>query len=119
MRPAVFANLPRESRLAREEIFGPVVAVERISGLDDAIRRANEVEYGLAAAIVTRDLGNALRFAREVEAGIVKVNSATTGVALNAPFGGLKHSSNQAAKEQAGATVMDFYTHIKTVYLAA
>ena len=119
IRPTIFAEVPPQSCLAREEIFGPVLAVQRISGLDEAIRLANDVEYGLAAAIVTRDLAQALRFAREVDAGIVKVNSPTTGVALNAPFGGLKHSSNQAAKEQAGATVMDFYTHLKTVYLAA
>jgi aldehyde dehydrogenase (NAD+) len=115
----VFCDLPAESRLLREEIFGPVITVQRIAGIDDAIRRANDSDYALAAAIVTTNVAHALRFAREVEAGVVKVNAPTTGVALNAPFGGFRHSSNQAAKEQSGATVMDFYSRIKTVYLAA
>ena len=119
VRPTVFVDLPRESRLLREEIFGPVVTVQRVAGIDDAIRIANETEYALAAAVLTANLANALRFAREVDAGVVKVNAPTTGVALNAPFGGFRHSSNQAAKEQSGATVMDFYSRIKTVYLAA
>jgi aldehyde dehydrogenase (NAD+) len=79
----------------------------------------NDTEYGLSTAVITRDVGAVLRFARETDTGLIKVNSPTTGVALNAPFGGFRHSSNQAAKEQAGATVMDFYTKLKTVYLAA
>jgi aldehyde dehydrogenase (NAD+) len=119
VRPTVFTEVPRESRLLREEIFGPVVAVRGFDSLDDAIALANDTEYGLATSVVTNDLGAVLRMAREIETGILKVNSPTTGVALNAPFGGFKHSSNQAAKEQAGANVMDFYTRIKTVYLAA
>jgi aldehyde dehydrogenase (NAD+) len=118
VRPTVFADVPAESRLLREEIFGPVVTVQRVAGIDEAIRVANDTEYGLAAAVVTTNLANALRFAREVDAGMIKVNGPTTGVALNAPFGGFRHSSNQAAKEQSGATVMDFYSRIKTVYLA-
>ena len=116
--PAVFAEVPRGARITREEIFGPVVAVERIGGLDEAVELANQVEYGLAASIVTRDLGQATVFASRIDAGVIKVNSPTTGVALTAPFGGVKHSSNQVYKEQAGAGVMDFYTTTKTVYLS-
>jgi alpha-ketoglutaric semialdehyde dehydrogenase len=116
--PTVFVDVPPESRLSREEIFGPVLCVSRVASYEEAIRQANAVEYGLAASIVTRDMGRALSFASDIEAGIVKVNSATGGVALNAPFGGLKHSSNQTNKEQAGHGVMDFYTRTKTVYLA-
>jgi aldehyde dehydrogenase (NAD+) len=119
VRPTVFVDLPASSRLLREEIFGPVVTVQRIADLDDAIGIANDTEYGLAAAVITSNLEHALRFAHGVDAGVVKVNAPTTGVALTAPFGGFRHSSNQAAKEQAGATVMDFYSRIKTVYLAA
>jgi aldehyde dehydrogenase (NAD+) len=115
--PAVIADVPASSRLLREEIFGPVVAVRAIDGLDEAIAIADETEYGLAVSLVTNDLPSVLRFARETRHGIVKVNAPTTGVSLNAPFGGFKHSSNQAAKEQGGANVMDFYTRIKTVYL--
>ena len=119
VRPAVIAELPATSRLLREEIFGPVIAVRAIDALDEAIAIADETEYGLAISLVTNDLAAVLRFARETQHGIVKVNGPTTGVSLNAPFGGFKHSSNQAAKEQGGANVMDFYTRIKTVYLGA
>ena len=115
--PAVVADVPDGSRLLREEIFGPVVALRAFDTLDEAIAIADETEYGLAVALVTNHLPSVLRFARETRHGIVKVNSPTTGVSLNAPFGGFKHSSNQAAKEQGGATVMDFYSRIKTVYL--
>jgi alpha-ketoglutaric semialdehyde dehydrogenase len=119
VRPTVFAELPHSSRLLREEIFGPVIAIRRFERIDDAIQIVNETEYGLAASIVTNDLSSVLRFAREADAGLIKVNSPTTGVAINAPFGGFRHSSNQAAKEQSGANVMDFYSRLKTVYLAA
>lgn len=119
IRPAVVSDLPRDSRLWREEIFGPVVALRPIDSLDEAIALADDTEYGLAVSLVTGDLSSVLRFARETQHGIVKVNSPTTGVSLNAPFGGLKHSSNQAAKEQGGANVMDFYSRIKTIYLGA
>jgi len=119
VRPTVFADVPRESALLRDEIFGPVVAVRSFDSLDEAIALVNATEYGLATSVITNDLSAVLRLAREIDSGIIKVNSPTTGVALNAPFGGVKHSSNQAAKEQAGANVMDFYTQQKTVYLAA
>jgi aldehyde dehydrogenase (NAD+) len=117
--PTVFVDVPRSSRLSREEIFGPVMCVSRAAGYEEAMEEANAVEYGLAASVVTGDLSRALAFARDIEAGVIKVNSATGGVALSAPFGGLKHSSNQTNKEQAGHGVMDFYTRTKTVYLAS
>lgn len=116
--PTVFVDVPQTSRLSREEIFGPVVCVSRAASYEDAVQQANAVEYGLAASIVTRDMSRALSFAEDIEAGIVKINSATGGVSLLAPFGGFKHSSNQTNKEQAGHGVMDFYTRTKTVYLA-
>ena len=62
-------------------------------------------------------MASILKIAQKTQHGVVKVNSPTTGVALNAPFGGFKHSSNQSAKEQGGANVMDFYSRIKSVYL--
>lgn len=117
--PTVFVDVPPDSRLSREEIFGPVVCVSRVASYEEALRQANDVEYGLAASVVTRDMDRALAFVRDIEAGIVKINGATSGVSLTAPFGGLKHSSNQTSKEQAGHGVMDFYTRTKTVYLAA
>lgn len=117
--PTIFVDVPPDSRLSREEIFGPVMCISRAADYADALRQANAVEYGLAASIVTADLSRALSFARDIEAGVIKVNSATGGVALSAPFGGIKHSSNQTNKEQAGHGVMDFYTRTKTVYLGS
>ena len=71
---------------------------------------------GLSASIVTRDLKKALRYADQIEAGVVKVNQISTGLALQAPFGGVKKSSTDSFKEQ-GAGAIEFYTKIKTVYV--
>ena len=117
--PTILAGVERGSRLSRTEVFGPVVGFETVDGLDDAIASANDVEYGLAAAICTRDLGAAQRFAAEVEAGMVKVNRPTVGAAMNAPFGGIKQSGTGVHKEQLGPTVMDFYTVSRTVFLGS
>jgi acyl-CoA reductase-like NAD-dependent aldehyde dehydrogenase len=117
--PTVLTGVARGSALSRTEVFGPVIGVEVVSGLDEAIASANDVEYGLAAAICTRDLAAAQRFAAEVEAGMVKVNRPTVGAALNAPFGGIKQSGTGVHKEQLGPTVMDFYTVSRTVFLGS
>ncbi|WP_406044595.1 aldehyde dehydrogenase family protein [Micromonospora sp. NBC_00898] len=119
VRPAVFTDVDPSSPLAQEEIFGPVLSVLRVDSFDDAISVANDTAYGLSAGIVTRDLGRALEFARRVDSGLVKVNQPTTGMAMNAPFGGLKNSSTQTFKEQAGETMMHFYTVDKTVYVGS
>jgi aldehyde dehydrogenase (NAD+) len=116
-RPAIFTDVESSSRLAQQEVFGPVLSMHRASSFEEAVEIANHSEYGLSAGIVTGSLERALRFAREVEAGVVKVNQPTTGVAINAPFGGIKHSSSQTYKEQAGDTMMKFYTIDKTVYI--
>ncbi|MEO6885519.1 MAG: aldehyde dehydrogenase family protein [Jatrophihabitantaceae bacterium] len=118
-RPAVLTGVEPDSALAQQEVFGPVLAVLRAGSYDEAIAIANGTEYGLSAGIVTRDLGRAMDFARRMDSGIVKVNLPTTGVAMNAPFGGVKNSSTQTFKEQAGDTMMHFYTVDKTVYLSS
>ena len=96
-----------------------MLAVLRVGSFDEAIQLAGATRYGLSAGIVTNDLGRAMRFAREVPAGLVKINQTTTGQSMNAPFGGLKDSSTQTSKEQAGEAMMTFYTADKTVYLSA
>src|SRR5437868_8617135 len=117
-RPAVITGVARGSRLAREEIFGPVLAFQVAEDFDDAVELANDTAYGLASGIVTRDLNMALEFARRSRTGVVKVNQPTTGMAVNVPFGGLKASSTQTYKEQAGASMMLFYTQEKSVYVS-
>ncbi len=119
VRPAVLTDVTPDSAIARQEVFGPVLAMLRVGSFDQAVAVANGTEYGLSAGIVTRDVGRALEFARRVDSGVVKVNLPTTGVAANAPFGGVKNSSTQTFKEQAGDTMMHFYTVDKTVYLGS
>lgn len=114
--PAVFADVTPGMRIAREEIFGPVLAVLSVPSFDAACALANDSEYGLTAGICTRDLARAHAFCERVEAGVIKVNRGTTGNALNAPFGGLKMSSTDSIKEQ-GTAALDFFTRTKTVYI--
>jgi len=112
--PAIFSQVKPQMRIAQEEIFGPVLAIIEAEDFDDSIKIANQVEYGLSASICTRDLGRAERFTRLIEAGMVKINQPTTGVALNAPFGGIKKSSSETYREQ-GRIALDFFTRVKTV----
>ncbi|HKZ02896.1 MAG TPA: aldehyde dehydrogenase family protein [Pyrinomonadaceae bacterium] len=114
--PAIFSQVKPQMRIAQEEIFGPVLAIIEAEDFDEAIMIANQVEYGLSASICTRDLGRAERFTRLIEAGMVKINQPTTGVALNAPFGGTKKSSSETYREQ-GRIALDFFTRVKTVSL--
>ena len=114
--PTVFDCVDVHSRLAQEEVFGPVIGIVRASDLDDALVKANAVGYGLAASVVTNDLRRAMTFVDRIEAGVVKVNEPTTGIALQAPFGGFKQSSANTFKEQ-GSSAVEFYTRTKTVYM--
>jgi aldehyde dehydrogenase (NAD+) len=113
--PTVFDRVRPDMRIAQEEIFGPVVAVIEARDFDEAVALANDTRFGLSASIVTRDLGLALRFIREIQAGIVHVNSQTAGAEPQVPFGGFKGSSS-GTREQ-GKAAREFFTQIKTVYL--
>jgi len=113
--PTVFDGVRPDMRIAQEEIFGPVVGLIEAQGFDEAVALANQSRFGLSASVVTRDLGLAMRFIREIEAGIVHVNSQTAGAEPQVPFGGFKHSSS-GSREQ-GKAARDFFTQIKTVYL--
>jgi aldehyde dehydrogenase (NAD+) len=113
--PAIFSEVSNDARIAREEIFGPVIAVIEAENYADAIAKANASEYGLSAAIATRNPRVMHDFVRDIESGTVKINRTTTGNLINAPFGGLKRSSTSTFRE-AGRTGLEFYTQIKTVY---
>ena len=115
--PTVLTDVEPGSALSCNEVFGPVVGFERIDGIDEAIASANAVEYGLSAAVCTRNLAAAQRCAAEIQAGMVRINRPTVGAAFNAPFGGIKQSGTATHKEQLGPTVMDFYTVMRTVWL--
>jgi acyl-CoA reductase-like NAD-dependent aldehyde dehydrogenase len=113
--PAIFAGVTNAMRIAREEIFGPVIGLIEVTSYADAIAKANDTEYGLSAAIATRNPRYIHDFANDIESGTVKINRATTGNLINAPFGGLKRSSTSTFRES-GRTGLEFYTQIKTVY---
>lgn len=113
--PTIYADVPEDHALIREEIFGPVLCVNAVEDFDDAIRRANDSELGLSSGIFTRDLGAALRFARETQSGLVHVNRETAGVEVNAPFGGVKSSSSMNREQ--GLAAREFFTVEKTVYI--
>lgn len=113
--PALVEGPGPDSAIAREELFGPVLATFPASDLDEAVALANRTEYGLSASIFTKDIRTALAFARRIEAGLVRVNGDTTGVDPHAPFGGTKGSSS-GSREQ-GPAARDFYTEIKTVQI--
>lgn len=114
--PAVVTGLDEAHPVVTEEIFGPIIAVVHADHLDQAIEVVNRSVYGLAAGICTRSLAAAQHFAESVQAGVIKVNRPTTGLDLNAPFGGVKASSTNTFREQ-GLGALDFYTWTKSVYL--
>jgi aldehyde dehydrogenase (NAD+) len=113
--PTVFADVDPEMRIAQEEVFGPVLAVLRVSDFDEAVAVANGVDYGLSASVFTGDMARAREFTRRVEAGVVKVNGTTSGSDIQMPFGGMKASSSETHKEL-GQRAYEFYTHEKAVY---
>ncbi|MFA6001019.1 MAG: aldehyde dehydrogenase family protein [Thermoleophilia bacterium] len=113
--PTVFGDVKADMRIAQEEIFGPVLAIIPVTGFEEAMRVANEVRFGLSAAICTQDISRAMEFVDRIEAGLVHVNSPTVGAEVQVPFGGMKDSST-GTREQ-GRVAVEFYTEIKTVYL--
>ncbi len=112
--PTLFEGLSDDAFLSCQEVFGPVTSLYRFSSLDEALRRANAVEYGLSASIYTASLASSRQFAQEIEAGIVRINGQTAGADVHVPFGGVK-SSGFGPHEQ-GRAARDFYTEVVTVY---
>ena len=115
--PTLLTGVDPGMALSCEEVFGPVVGVEVVADLDDALKRANATPYGLTAALCTTSLAAAHRFAADIQAGMVRINRPTVGAAFNAPFGGIKASGTGMHKEQLGPTVMDFYVRSRTIFL--
>ena len=112
--PTVFEGLADDAELSCEEVFGPVTSLYRFTTFDEALERANAVRFGLSASIFTRDLREAHRFASEMGAGIIHVNSQTAGAEVHVPFGGIK-GSGWGPHEQ-GRAALEFYTETVTVY---
>jgi len=113
--PALVEVEDARSPLVQEEVFAPVTAVLKAGSAEDALRLANDVRYGLVAAVFTSDLDRALTLGSRLEVGMVRINAPTTGVDYHAPFGGSKASS-LGPREQ-GLAAREFYTETRTMLI--
>jgi len=111
--PTIFDNVSNDMRIAREEIFGPVVGIIPFDSEEEALRLANDTPYGLSGSIWSRDIGRALRAAKSLQAGVISVNS-NSSVHTEAPFGGYKMSG---IGRELGMHALDLYTEIKNVFV--
>jgi aldehyde dehydrogenase (NAD+) len=114
-KPTVFTEVKPHSRLAQEEIFGPVLSVIRTKSIDEGIEIMNNTIYGLSSSVYTNNVNHAYRAIRDVKAGITYINAPTIGAEAHMPFGGVKQTGN--GHREGGWTVYDFFSEWKTVYV--
>lgn len=115
--PTLFEHVTSDMSIAQDEIFGPVLALLKVDSTEEAITIANDVRYGLSASIFTTKIEEMMRFIQDIEAGMVRVNAESSGVELQAPFGGLKESSSYSREQ--GQAAIEFFTSIKTITMKA
>jgi len=113
--PTIFVDVTPKMRIAKEEIFGPVLSVIKVKSLEEAIDVLNNTKYGLSSSIYTQDVNAAFKAIRDIEAGITYINGPTIGAEAHMPFGGVKETGN--GHREGGWTVYDFFTEWKTVYV--
>ncbi|HEX2452817.1 MAG TPA: aldehyde dehydrogenase family protein [Vicinamibacterales bacterium] len=113
--PTIFADVAPSMRIAKEEIFGPVVSVIPCRSLDEAIQIGNGVEYGLSASIYTQDINRAFTAMRDLYTGIFYVNAPTIGAEVHLPFGGTKNTGN--GHREAGGAALDVFSEWKSIYV--
>jgi aldehyde dehydrogenase (NAD+) len=113
--PTIFDGVAPSMRIFKEEIFGPVLSVATASSLDEALRFANAVEYGLTTSIFTSDITSVMKFIDEVETGMVHVNEPTVGGEAQLPFGGTK--STGVGEREMAEEGLNFFTELKTVFI--
>ena len=114
IRPTIFTDTPEDAKIMREEVFGPVVNINTFHSEEEALAKANDTEYGLYAAIYTKNIDRAMRFAQGLEAGSVGVNCTSPVNPVDLPFGGYKASGlgREGIKES-----LDNFLEIKTVMI--
>ncbi len=113
--PTIFIDVTRDMRIAREEIFGPVLSILKAKDLTDAIEILNDTPYGLSSSLYTSNVNDAFRAIRDIEAGITYINVPTIGAEAHMPFGGVKGTGN--GHREGGWAVFDIFTEWKTVYI--
>jgi aldehyde dehydrogenase (NAD+) len=113
--PTIFGDVDPRMRVAREEIFGPVVSVIPVDSLDQAIEVGNSVEYGLSASIYTQDINSAFRAMRDMYTGIFYVNAPTIGAETHLPFGGTKNTGN--GHREACVQALEVFSEWKSIYV--
>ena len=113
--PTIFDGVSPSMRIFKEEIFGPVLSVATTSSLDEALRFANGVEYGLTTSIFTQDITSVMKFIEDVETGMVHVNEPTVGGEAQLPFGGTK--STGVGEREMAEEGLNFFTELKTVFI--
>ena len=113
--PTIIANAPEDSKVMKEEIFGPVVCINTFTDEQDVLKRANDTEYGLYASVFTKDISRALRVAKMLEAGCVGVNCTSPTMAIDMPFGGFKQSGDG---RELSRYATDYWTELKSVCIA-
>lgn len=113
--PTLFTDVKWDSRLAQEEIFGPVVSLIEVSSLEEAIEVNNSVIYGLSSSIFSRDVNKVFQAQRDLDTGIVYVNAGTTGAEIHLPFGGTKGTGN--GHRDSGVAALDVFTEWKSIYV--
>jgi aldehyde dehydrogenase (NAD+) len=114
-KPTVLAEVTPKMRVAKEEIFGPVLSVIKVKTLEEAIHVSNDIMYGLSSSIYTQDINQAYRAIRDIKAGITYINAPTIGAEAHMPFGGVKGTGN--GHREGGWTAFEIFTEWKTVYV--
>jgi aldehyde dehydrogenase (NAD+) len=113
--PTVFSEVKPDHRIAKEEIFGPVLSVLKAGSLGEAVAILNDTIYGLSSSIYTANVNDAFRAIRDIKAGITYINAPTIGAEAHMPFGGVKQTGN--GHREGGWTVYEFFSEWKTVYI--
>lgn len=113
--PTIFDGVAPTMRIFKEEVFGPVLAITTAANIDEALRFANGVEYGLTTSIFTENISSVMKFIDEVETGMVHVNEPTVGGEAQLPFGGTK--STGVGEREMAEEGLNFFTEIKTVFI--
>ncbi|MBI2578834.1 MAG: aldehyde dehydrogenase family protein [Candidatus Aenigmarchaeota archaeon] len=114
-KPTVFTEVSIDMRIAKEEIFGPVLSIISFRKLEEAVEYMNAVDYGLSSSIYTNNIKNAFQAIENIEAGITYVNASTIGAEVHLPFGGVKQTGN--GTREAGITGIEEFSEIKAVYI--